>query len=73
MEEGVNDKNDDDNEKNDEVKEENETTESESTTISEGMRLIDEIGGKDADLYKEAEISPRPSSNFLNEKDDLVG
>ena len=32
-----------------------------------------ERGGKGIDLFKEAEMSSIPSSEFINEKDDLVG
>ena len=32
-----------------------------------------DIGGKDVALVEEAEISSRPSSESLNEKDDYVG
>ena len=52
MEEGVNDKNDEENEKNDEDKEENEKTDSESTTIYEGKGVNDEICGNDVTLFE---------------------
>ena len=34
--------------------------------------MNDERGGKDVALLEKAEISSRPSSESLNEKDDLV-
>ena len=35
--------------------------------------MNDERGGKDVDLVEELEISSRPSSEYLNEKDDSIG
>ena len=50
MEEGVNDRNENKNEKYDEEKEEGETKDSDSTKIDEGKGVVNERGGKDADL-----------------------
>ena len=49
MEEGVNDRNDENNERYDEEKQADETTNSDSTTIGEGKGVISERGGKDVD------------------------
>ena len=73
MEEYVNDKVDEENEKNDEEREENKTTYSERTTIGEGKGVNNKRGGNDVDLVEEAKIISRPSSKYLNEKDNSVG
>ena len=74
MEEGVYDRNNIKNEKYDEEKNEGETTDYESITMDEGKGVINERGGKDADLdeFDESTCSGHRYYDIFDKEEEII-